>query len=44
MPRKEKIYLLSRKERVYSGADEEGICSTVKVTTNYTSVLCREER
>ena len=31
-------------ERVYSGAAEEGIYPTVKVTTNSTGILCREER
>ena len=31
-------------ERVYSGAAEEGIYPTVKVTTNSTNILCRKER
>jgi len=33
-----------RSERVYLGADEEGIYKTVKITTDGTSILCGEER
>jgi len=45
--RKGKVYLLSREERgdkrVYSGVDEDGIHKTIKITTNSTSILYREE-
>ena len=46
-PRKEKIYLLSREERgskrVHSGGNKKEIYSTIKVTTNSTSILCKKK-
>jgi len=48
VPKKGKIYLLSRVERegtgVCKGSAEEGIYKTIEVTTNVTGVLCAEER
>jgi len=45
--RKKKIYLFLRKKerskRVYLGVDKKGIYSTIKITTNSTSVLCKKE-
>ena len=47
MPRKGIFYFLFQEERrgkeVYSGADEEGIYLTVKVTTDSTSILYGKE-
>jgi len=41
------LFLVQRREReskrVYSGIKKEKIYSIIKVTTDYTSVLCREE-
>ena len=31
-------------ESVYSRVDKEGVHQTVKVTTDYTGVLCKKER
>jgi len=48
VPRKRKAYLLSRKERrgvgVHTGTIEERVHPTLKVASNGTGVLCREER
>ena len=47
VPKKGKIYLLSRVERgsagVYKGLVEKGIHWTIEVTTDITSVLCAEK-
>ena len=45
VPKKEKIYSLSREERrskreIY----KEGVYLTIKVTIDYTSIFCRKER
>ena len=32
-----------RSERVYLGADEEGVYQTIKVITDYAGILCRKE-
>jgi len=48
VPRKEKVYPLSREERrskgICKGAVAKGIYLAIKVTPNSTSVLCRKER
>jgi len=45
---RESISLIKRRKRrskgVYSKTDEEGVYKTIKITTNGTSILCREER
>ena len=47
VPKKGKIYLLSRVERgsagVHKGLVEKGIHWTIEVTTDITSVLCAEK-
>ena len=48
VPKKGKIYLLSRVERrstrVCKGSVEKGVYQAIKITTNITGVLCAEER
>jgi len=45
--KRESLSLVQRRKReskeVYSGADEKGIYLTVRVTTDYAGILCREE-
>jgi len=45
--KRESLFLVQRRKReskgVYSGADEKGIYLTVRVTTDYAGILCKEE-
>ena len=46
--KRENISLIQRREReskkVYLRANKKGVYLTIKVATNYVSVLCREEK
>ena len=44
--KRENLFFIQKRERrskrVLSGVDKKGLYSTIKVTTDYTSVLCRK--